>query len=76
MKTGLLSLTLLSALVLAGCDDEAKSIEWYQAHDKERNAKFETCKNDANPRGTEDCRNAIDATFRSGSYTKSPEKGW
>lgn len=27
-------------------------------------------------RGTEDCRNAIDATVLGGSFTKSPEKGW
>ncbi|WP_343463891.1 EexN family lipoprotein [Pantoea sp.] len=76
MKTGLFSLALLSAMLLTGCDDGAKSVEWYQAHDEARSAKFEACKKDANPRGTEDCRNAIDATFRSGSYTKSPEKGW
>lgn len=75
MKTGVISLGLM-AILLTGCDAGAQSIEWYQSHDKEREAKFEECKKASNPRGTEDCRNAIDATFRAGSYTKSPNKGW
>lgn len=76
MKTGLLSLGLLAATLLTGCDAGAQSLEWYKAHDKKRNAKVEECKKASGPRGTEDCRNAIDASFRSGSYTKSPNKGW
>ncbi|WP_420897376.1 EexN family lipoprotein [Erwinia persicina] len=51
--------------------------EWYKAHDKERNAKYEQCRKASDPRGTEDCRNAIDATVHGGSFTKSsPNKSW
>lgn len=77
MKTGLLSLSLVAAVLLTGCDAGAKSIEWYKAHDKERNAKYEQCRKASDPRGTEDCRNAIDATVHGGSFTKSnPNKSW
>ncbi|WP_342656127.1 EexN family lipoprotein (plasmid) [Pantoea sp. RSPAM1] len=76
MKTGLISLSLLSTLLLTGCDAGAHSLEWYKAHGKERNAKVEECKKASDPRGTEDCRNAIDATVLGGSFTKSPAKSW
>lgn len=77
MKTGLLSLSLVAAVLLTGCDAGAKSIEWYKAHDNERNAKYEQCRKASDPRGTEDCRNAIDATVHGGSFTKSsPNKSW
>ncbi|MGY5957232.1 EexN family lipoprotein [Kosakonia sp. BK9b] len=76
MRTELLSIGLLAAALLSGCDANAQSIEWYKTHDKERNAKVEECKKASNPRGTEDCRNAIDASVRSGAYTRSPAKSW
>lgn len=76
MKKALFSLGLMAAILLTGCDEKAQSLEWYKAHDKERDAKVEECKKASDPRGTEDCRNAIDASFRSGSYTKSPNKSW
>ncbi|MEN7463312.1 EexN family lipoprotein [Pantoea dispersa] len=76
MKKGLLLLGLLTAVLLTGCDAGAKSLEWYKAHDKERTAKYEECRKASDPRGTEDCRNAIDATVLGGSFTKSPEKSW
>jgi len=76
MRTGILSLGVLVATLLAGFDANAQSLEWYKANDKERNAKVEECKKASDPRGTEDCRNAIDASFRNGSYTKSPNKSW
>ena len=76
MKTGLLSLSLLATMLLAGYDASAKSIDWYKEHDKERAAKFEECRKSSDPRGTEDCRNAIDATVHGGSFTKSPDKTW
>ena len=77
MKPRLLSVSLLGALLLAGCDVGAKSLEWYKAHDKERTAKYEECSKASEPRGTEDCRNAIDATVHGGSFTKSsPNKSW
>jgi len=63
-------------MLLIGFDASAQSFEWYKTHDKERNAKVEECKKTSDPRGNEDCRNAIDASFRSGSYTKSPNKNW
>ena len=76
MKTGLLSLGLLAATLLPVCNAGAQSLEWYKAHDNERNAKVEECKKASNPRGTEECRNAIDASFRSGAYTYGPNKSW
>lgn len=76
MKTGLISLGLLATL-LTGCDAVAQSLEWYKAHDKERDAKVEECKKASDPRGTEDCRNAIDASFRAdGNITESKPKEW
>lgn len=41
MKMGLVSLSLMTSVLLTGCDAGAKSLEWYKAHDKERTAKFE-----------------------------------
>ena len=79
MKTGLLSLVLLATTLLTGCDAGEKSIDWYKAHDAERKAKYKECTKASDPRGTEDCRNAIDAidaTVHGGSFTKSPDKSW
>lgn len=76
MKTGLLSLVLLATTMLTGCDAGAKSLNWYKAHDAERKAKYEECTKASDPRGTEDCRNALDATVHSGSFTKRPNKSW
>jgi hypothetical protein len=76
MKTGLISLGLLATL-LTGCDAGAQSLEWYKAHDKERNAKVEECKKASDPRRSEDCRNAIDASVRAdGNITESKPKEW
>ncbi len=75
MKTGLISLGLLTSILLTGCDEGAKSEEWYKAHNKERKSKYEECRKEPNPRGTEDCRYAIDADVHAGQFTKSPEKG-
>ena len=76
MKTGLLSLVLLATTLLTGCDAGEKSIDWYKAHDAERKAKYKECTKASDQRGTEDCRNAINATVHGGSYTKSPDKSW
>lgn len=76
MKKGLLSLGLAATVLLTGCDEGAQSQEWYKAHDKERIAKYDECTKASDPRGTEDCRNAIDATVHGGSFTKSPNKSW
>ena len=77
MKAGLFSLGLLAATLLTGCDAGAQSLEWYKAHEKERNEKVEECKKASDPRGTEDCRNAIDASVRADSnITRSKPKEW
>ena len=76
MKKGLLSFGMLASMLVTACNADAQSQEWYKAHDKERNAKVEECRKASDPRGTEDCRNAIDASFRSGSYTHGPNKSW
>ncbi|GME34305.1 MULTISPECIES: EexN family lipoprotein [unclassified Pantoea] len=74
MKKGLLSLVLLVTTLLTGFDAGAKGIDWYKAHDAVRKAKYEECTNASDPRGAEDCRNAIDAAVYGGSFTKSPNK--
>lgn len=78
MKTGLLLLVLMTTTtMLTGCDTGAQSLEWYEAHDKERNTKVEECKKASDPRGTQDCRNAIDASVRAGSnITHNKPKAW
>lgn len=77
MKTGLLSLGLIASSLLIGCDAEAQSMEWYKTHDQERDTKVEACKKAPDPRGTEDCRNAIDASVRADSnITRSKPKTW
>lgn len=67
---------LLAATLLTGCDAGVQSLEWYKAHDKERNAKVEECKKASDPRGTEDCGNAIDASVRTGNITQSKPQEW
>lgn len=67
---------LLAATLLTGCDAGVQSLEWYKAHDKERNAKVEECKKASDPRGTEDCWNAIDASVRTGNITQSKPQEW
>ncbi|MHA8113517.1 EexN family lipoprotein [Kosakonia cowanii] len=79
MKTGLISLSLLCAGTLTGCDGGAKSIQWYNDHENERDAKMQECVKKSNPRGTEDCRNAIDAYVHGGQSIKKnsgPDKTW
>ncbi len=76
MKKVILSLGLAATVLLTGCDEGVKSQEWYKAHDKERIAKYYECTKASDPSGTDDCRNAIDATVNGGSFTKSPNKSW
>ncbi|MCE0490935.1 EexN family lipoprotein [Pantoea sp. Mb-10] len=77
MKTGLLLLTVLGTALLAGCKEEAQSLDWYKAHAKERNEKVATCEKDPKPRATEDCRNAIDAAAVADDNIKHSEpKFW
>ena len=78
MKTRLLPLGLLATVLLTtGYDATAsQNLEWFKTHDKERQAKIEECKKKTEPRGTEDCRNAIDASFASGTFTKSSGRTW
>ncbi|MEN4576816.1 EexN family lipoprotein [Pantoea agglomerans] len=72
----LIASLLLATTLLTGWDAGAKGIDWYKAHDAERKAKYEECTKAFDPRDTEDCRNAIDATVHGGSFTKSPNKSW
>jgi hypothetical protein len=76
MKTVLFVYGLIFSSLFIDFDASAQSIDWYKTHDKERNEKVEECKKLTSPRSKEDCRYAIDASVRSGSYTKSPEKRW
>ncbi|MGJ8713295.1 EexN family lipoprotein, partial [Pantoea agglomerans] len=71
-----LSLGLLATTLLTGCDAGAKSMDWYKEHDVECKAQYEECTKASDPRGIEDCRNAIDSTVHGGSFTKSPNKSW
>lgn len=77
MKKGLLLLSLMAAVLITGCDARAESLEWYKTHDKERDAKVEECKKVSAPRGSEDCRNAIDASLTTESNIIRPKpKTW
>lgn len=76
MKTGLFAIGIMFSSLLLTCGAKAHNIDWYKSHNEARNEKVEECKKLDNPRSTEDCRTAIDASVRSGSYTKSPEKKW
>jgi len=77
MKNGLLSLSLMAAVLITGCEARAESLEWYKTHDKERDAKVEECKKASVPRGSEDCRNAIDASLTTESnIIRSKPKTW
>ena len=76
MKKGLLPLGLLVSILVTDFDANAQSLKWYKEHDKERNEKVEECRKASDPRDTEDSRNAINASFRSGSYTHGPNKSW
>lgn len=69
-------IVVLASLLLTACDSGAKSIDWYKSHDAERNQRYDECTKLSEPRATEDCRNAIDASFRSGSLTKSEHRSW
>jgi len=51
----------LAALALFGCKEEAKTKDWYLAHDKERAERVQVCKNDAREMESADCKNAMDA---------------
>ncbi|MCW0345809.1 hypothetical protein NB703_003902 [Pantoea ananatis] len=39
MKKGLISLSLMAAVLITGCDARAESLEWYKTHVKDRDAK-------------------------------------
>lgn len=73
-KIRLLTSGLVITLFLAGCGEETHSIEWYKEHDVERQTMYDKCIKEPNPRGTENCRNAIDANVHSGNITSSKVK--
>lgn len=71
MKAELLVSGLLAAALLTGYNADAKSLDWSKTHDKERSVKYEECRKSSGPRGTKDCRYAMDATVHGGSFTKT-----
>ena len=51
------SITIISTLfVFAGCGDELKTVEWYKAHEKERQEKIMKCNSEF--KDNTDCNNA------------------
>ncbi len=67
----------ISALVASCNKPSAQSVEWYKAHDAERQATLEQCRVSGDSAKTDDnCRNAAEAEFLSGSYTPSPDRKW
>ena len=78
MKAGLLSMGLLAATLLTGGDVAAQSLEWYKTpRYRTQRKSWKSVKKRPNPRGTEDCRNAIDASVRAGgNITDSKPKEW
>ena len=62
-KTVTLScLISLVAFTLTGCDEPAKTRQWYMSHHDEMNKVWAKCKESGED--TENCRNANDAHFR------------
>lgn len=55
----------LFSLFLFGCgQEEVKSVDYYKAHPKEREALLKECKNSADKADTTNCRNASSAQAR------------
>jgi hypothetical protein len=62
-RTLCLSLIItLSALTLIGCDEQAKTTQWYKSHPDEMNKIWAKCKKSGDD--TQNCRNAIDAHYQ------------
>lgn len=77
MKTGLLSKVILLATMFISGYVNAQSLKWYKQHDRERGDKILECKKASDPRSSEDCRNAIDASVRTeGNIIRSKSKAW
>lgn len=52
----------LGGLTLSGCDEPAKTQQWYKAHPEEMNKVWAKC--NASGDDTPNCRNVIDAHFQ------------
>ncbi len=71
MKTKIISLCLLS-MALAACEEQTKTVDYYQRHREEMTTKLKDCRNDPGRLGrTTNCLNANTAEFR-GSIFDSP----
>lgn len=71
MKTKIVSLCLLS-MALAACEEQTKTVDYYQRHREEMLTKLIECRNDPAGLGrTKNCLNANTAEFR-GSIIDNP----
>lgn len=56
------ALFILSVFTLSGCDEQAKTPQWYKAHPDKMNEVWAKCKESGDD--TPNCRNAIEAHFQ------------
>lgn len=71
MNTKIVSLCLL-AMALVGCEEQTKTVDYYQRHREEMLTKLKECRNDPGGLGrTTNCLNANSAEFR-GSILNNP----
>ena len=61
-KTAYSLLAGLALFTLSGCEQPAKTPQWYKAHPDEMNRRWAECKKSGDD--TQDCRNAIEAHFQ------------
>ncbi|EAN4225157.1 EexN family lipoprotein [Salmonella enterica subsp. enterica serovar Anatum] len=62
MKLIIASATLISALILTGCDEQPKSKQWYMDNPEEAKVQVDKCK--ASGDDSVNCRNAKSALFQ------------
>ncbi|MGP3200489.1 EexN family lipoprotein (plasmid) [Serratia marcescens] len=60
----LLTVTLfsLSFLLISGCEEEAKTTQWYRAHPDELNKVYEKCQESGS--ASKNCKNANEAHYQ------------
>lgn len=71
-----ITVLLLGVMMLTSCDTKTQSLECYKTHHDERNVKVKYCNKKSELRKTEDCRNALDASFLVMPYTRDSHKAW
>lgn len=62
MKLIIASATLISALFLAGCDEQPKSKQWYMDNPEDAKVQVDKCKTSGDD--SVNCRNAKSALFQ------------